>query len=143
MKKIKLKINDWDGASLIVTAIGDTSEKDFDHYPSLAYQPAFFDVADVETLLRQIAKSSVSVVESTEKIERFSKSETLQQELSEIVGNVYEWDIAELYSNDIVESSASEQTLTENTYATLSVEEKLALAGISLQDLKKALGLTS
>jgi len=143
MKKIKIKINDWDGTSLTVTAIGDISEKDFDCYAPLAYQPAFFDVADVETLLRQIAKSSVSVVESNQKVERFSKSEILQQELSEIVGNVYEWDIADLYSSDIIESGVSQQTLAQDTYATLSVKEKLALAGISLEDLKEALGLTN
>lgn len=146
MKKLKLKINDWNGTSLIVTAIGDTSEKDFDRYASHAYQPAFFDVQDVNTLIKQIAKSCVSSVESNEKLERFSKNKTLQEELSKIVGNVYEWEIGDLYSDEYIEnneSNESDQTITRDIYSSLTVEEKLELAGISIEELKEALGLSN
>lgn len=139
MESIKIKINSWDGQSLIITAMSGDSEKGFECYTPHAYQPSFFDLTDVDKIIRQIAKSSVSIVESNEKIERFSKNEELIDKLSEVVGKEYEWNIQELFADEF----AGQPSPTADVYHTLSVEEKLRVAGIEIEDLKVALGIST
>jgi hypothetical protein len=139
MDTIKLKVNGWDGQSLIVTAICGDSEKGFECYTPHAYQPAYFDSTDVDGIVRQIAKSSVSIIESNQKIENFAKNENLVNEFSTIVGNEYEWNIQDLFADEF----GGQPSPTSDIYHTLNVEEKLRLAGIEIEDLKVALGITT
>lgn len=139
MNSIKLKVNSWDGKSLVVTAICGDSEKGFECYVPHAYQPAYFNSTDLDTILRQIAKSSVSIVESEQKIENFAQNEDLINEFSEIVGNEYEWNIQELFADEF----AGQASPTADVYHSLSVEEKLRVAGIEIEDLKVALGIAT
>ena len=139
MESIKIKINGWDGRSLIITAMDGESEKGFECYTPHAYQPSFFDLDDTEQIIRQIAKSSVSIVESNEKIEKFSKNDELIDKISELVGKEYEWTIQELFADEF----AGQHSPTADVYHTLTVEEKLRLAGIEIEDLKVALGIST
>lgn len=139
MDSIKLKVNGWDGKSLIVTAICGDSEKGFECQTPHAYQPAFFESDDINFILKQIAKSSVSIVESEQKIENFSQNDQLINDLSGLVGNEYEWNIQELFADEF----GGQPSPTADIYHTLSVEEKLRLAGIEIEDLKVALGIST
>jgi hypothetical protein len=139
MESLKLKINSWDGRSIVVTAVCGDSEKGFECYTPHAYQPAYFDATDVDTILRQIAKSSVSIVESNQKLENFAKNEDLVNDFSAIVGNEYEWNIQELFADEF----GGQPSPTADIYHSLSVEEKLRLAGIEIEELKVALGMST
>lgn len=133
MKKLKLRIDEWDGTSLLISCTSD--DKDFDNCSCAAYQPAFYQSSDIESLLKEIARSSISLLEDLEKKEQFKESESLIDEISKTVGNVYEWDISDLVNQDVIKSLSPEE------YSELNVVEKLELAGIKIDELKEALGL--
>jgi hypothetical protein len=137
MEKIRIKVLQWDGESLIISAINPDEQEDHEAGQSLAFQPYFYNETDLDEILKIIAKSCVSNVQANLKKNKFAKDIEWQKKISFCVGNTYEWNVNDLYQRDIEES----ESISSDDYSSLTVEEKLELAGITIEELKKALGI--
>jgi hypothetical protein len=101
MNKLKMKIKGYDDVthSLLVSFASDESQKSIDEYSAMAYQPCnmFPDVSDPQELLRKIATSGVVVVEQQKRQESASQDPALVQSFKNMVGQTFEYDIADIY----------------------------------------------
>lgn len=112
MSKIRVKIVDYEteSNSLIVCFASDKSKKSIDEYPQLAYQPTMFDnPEDPEAIMKELARIGISQVDQQDKEEAFCENKILEQRYCEYIGKQVEYNIDELFAEQVIE----EQTLAQ------------------------------
>ena len=87
--------------SLIVAFNSEGSSVDIDTRPKLAYQPTMFENDTPENILKQIAKSGVSIAEQQDKQDAFKVDEVAVNAYKGFVGQTLSYTVADLYAADV------------------------------------------
>lgn len=100
---VVVKIYQYEEAtnSLIVAFNSADSSVDIDTRPKLAYQPTMFENDTPENILKQIAKSGVSIVEQQNKQDAFKQDQSSVDAYKGFVGQTLSYAVADLYSADV------------------------------------------
>jgi hypothetical protein len=100
MNTLKVKIHAWDGQSnsLVVSFWCDGAKKQVGEYQKLAYQPTMFDNTDPQYVLKRIAQSGVSVMETELNREAFEEQTAVVSSFEALVGQELEFDVDTLFT---------------------------------------------
>lgn len=83
--------------SLIIAFRKQGSNEDFDNCPTFSYQPSVFSVDNVDSLLREIAKSGSSVLENYEKQKEFINNQAFVDSIKLKISSVTQYNVASLF----------------------------------------------
>jgi hypothetical protein len=126
MKKIKMKIVDWDqeNLNLIVKFSSDDMLKNVDDATPLAYQPItmFPGIDDVEEIAKRLAVSGIHVCEMEKTKEEALQNLQLKNDIGSLVGKTLEYDVDYLL-NMHKDRQLSEEDFSENEYEDLVQED--------------------
>ena len=100
---VVMKIYEYqeDTNSLIVAFNSAESSVDIDTRYRVAYQPTMFETDTPENILKQIAKSGVSIAEQQDKQDAFKLDQTAVDAYKAVVGQSVTYSVADLYAADI------------------------------------------
>jgi hypothetical protein len=109
---VVMKIYEFDPSisAFLVAFNSEKSEKNIDEQPRYSYRLAMFDTTDVDVIIKQIARSGVSIAESQDREEELKKDSVVLDVYQNKVGEVLTFDVATLYSQlDAVQTSTDSQ----------------------------------
>lgn len=87
--------------SLIVAFNSADSSVDIDTRPKLAYQPTMFENDTPENILKEIAKSGVSIAEQQDKQDALKVDQVAVNAYKGFVGQTLSYAVADLYAADV------------------------------------------
>jgi hypothetical protein len=110
---VVMKIYEYDPSiSAFLVAFNSTSsETNIDEQPRYSYRLSMFDTTDINEILRQIARSGISVAEVQDKEEAIKKDPTSVDVYQNQVGQTLTFEVADLY-NDQATNTQSSETIT-------------------------------
>jgi benzoyl-CoA reductase/2-hydroxyglutaryl-CoA dehydratase subunit BcrC/BadD/HgdB len=107
-----MKIYEFDSeiSAFLVAFNSNSSTKNIDDQPRFSYRLAMFDTNDVDTIIKHIARSGVSVAEAQDREEQIKQDSIAVDAYQSKVGEVLTFDVATLYSQlDAVQTSTDSQ----------------------------------
>jgi hypothetical protein len=115
MNKIKFKIksyNDEDNSVIISFASDVTATNNPDDYESYAFQPIemYPDITDMEELKKKIAEQGIALADLEKKKEDAKANTTMQNNWKALVGQTFEYNVAD------VQSTSTEITYTNEIH---------------------------
>ena len=109
--KFKVKEYDEDTNSIIVSFSSDeTATNNPEDYQSFAIQPIeqYPDITDVAILKKRIAEQGIGLAEQAKRAEQARANTEMQAKLKEMVGQTFEYNVADLINTNTEVTFASE-----------------------------------
>lgn len=113
---VVMKIYEFDPeiSAFLVAFNSSVSTKNIDDQPRYSYRLAMFDTTDLDTIIKHIARSGVSIAESQDKEEQMKQDSVAVDAYQSKVGEVLTFDVTELY-NELNETETSSNTQPTET----------------------------